>query len=78
LRPRERPAIGIAVMGALVATQVDTVPGAPRYVGQFVEGYHLAVHTGAAILLGGAVLAMLTVRKIRHPEFVAQPETLAA
>jgi EmrB/QacA subfamily drug resistance transporter len=70
--------IGIAVMGALVATQIETVPGAPGYVGQYVDGYHLAVRTGAAILLGGAVLAMLTVRKIRHPEVLAEPERLAA
>jgi EmrB/QacA subfamily drug resistance transporter len=60
--------LGIAIMGALVATQVSVLPLDPRYGGQFVEGYHRAVHVGAAILLAGAVISVLTVRKIRHAE----------
>jgi EmrB/QacA subfamily drug resistance transporter len=60
--------LGIAIMGALVATQVSVSPLDPRYGGQFVDGYHRAVHVGAAILLAGAVISVLTVRKIRHAE----------
>ncbi len=60
--------IGIAMMGALVATQLTTTPNDPRYGAQFIDGYHLAVHVGAGIVLAGAVVAVSTVRKVRHPE----------
>ncbi|HEY6068114.1 MAG TPA: MFS transporter [Gaiellaceae bacterium] len=66
--------IGIAVMGALVATQLTTRPSDPRYALQFIDGYHLAVHTGAALVLVGAVVAVLTVRGVRHPELRAGTE----
>jgi EmrB/QacA subfamily drug resistance transporter len=66
--------LGIAVMGALVATTVSVQPFDPRYAGEFVPGYHRAVHVGAAILLAGAVIAVATVRKIRHaPHGAAEP-----
>ena len=35
---------------------------------QFVDGYHRALHLGAAISLAGAVISVLTVRKVRHAE----------
>jgi EmrB/QacA subfamily drug resistance transporter len=61
--------IGIAVMGALVATQLSAIsPADPRYAAQFVDGYHLAVHVGAALVLVGAVLSVVLVRQVRHPE----------
>jgi EmrB/QacA subfamily drug resistance transporter len=60
--------LGIAVMGALVATSVSVLPFNAAYPGQFVEGYHRALHVGAAITLAGALVAVATVRKIRHPE----------
>jgi EmrB/QacA subfamily drug resistance transporter len=62
--------IGIAAMGALVATQLPRglQPPDPRYALHFVTGYHLAVHVGSGILLAGAIVAVVTVRKVRHPE----------
>jgi hypothetical protein len=60
--------LGIAVMGALVATAVSAPPFSPRYAAQFVTGYHRALHVGAIFLICGAVLAVLTVRTVRHPE----------
>jgi EmrB/QacA subfamily drug resistance transporter len=60
--------LGIAIMGALVATQVSVKPFSPGYPAEFVDGYHRAVHVGAAILLAGAVVSVLTVRKVRHAE----------
>jgi EmrB/QacA subfamily drug resistance transporter len=61
--------IGIAIMGALVATQLTVKsPADPRYALQFVDGYHLAVHVGAALTLVGAVVAVLTVRTARQPD----------
>ncbi len=60
--------LGIAVMGALVATSVSVTPFNAAFPGQFVEGYHRALHVGAAITLAGAVVAVATVRKLRHAE----------
>jgi EmrB/QacA subfamily drug resistance transporter len=60
--------LGIALMGALVATAVSVTAFNPAYVGQFVEGYHRALHVGAAITLVGAVIAVVTIRTPRHVE----------
>src|SRR5205085_1600436 len=45
--------LGIAIMGALVATTVTVQPFDRRYAAQYVPGYHRALHVGAAILLAG-------------------------
>jgi MFS family permease len=60
--------LGIAIMGALVATTVSVKPFDPRYATQFVPGYHRALHVGAVILLFGAVIAVATIRKVQHAE----------
>jgi EmrB/QacA subfamily drug resistance transporter len=64
--------LGIAVMGALVATQVDATTPLPLRAEQFVEGYHLALYVAAAIALCGAAVAVLTVRKREYHEPVAE------
>jgi hypothetical protein len=63
--------LGIALMGAIVAASVSVPPTSPAFADQFVEGYHNALHVAAGIALVGAVVAVATVRKYRHPE--AQP-----
>jgi len=63
--------LGIAIMGTLVATEVSVRPFDPRYSTQFVSGYHRALHIGAAILLAGAVVAVSSIRKLRHAEHPA-------
>jgi hypothetical protein len=55
-------------MGALLATTVHVQPLDPRYAAQFVPGYHRALHVGAAILIVGAFVAAVTIRKIEHAE----------
>ena len=60
--------LGIAIMGALVATTVSVKPFDPRYATQYVPGYHRALHVGAGILLAGAVVAVATIRKVQHAE----------
>jgi hypothetical protein len=67
--------LGIAVMGALVATAVSVTPFSPAFPDQFVEGYHRALHVGAAITLVGAIVAVTTVRKVRdaEPHGAAEP-----
>ena len=58
--------LGIAIMGALVATRVSVPPTNPLWRVEFVGGYHRAVHVGAAIVLCGALIAVATVRQVRH------------
>ncbi len=65
--------LGIALMGAIVASSVSVLPTSPEYPEQFVEGYHNALHVAAAIAIVGAVVAVATVRNVRHPEPEAQP-----
>jgi EmrB/QacA subfamily drug resistance transporter len=68
--------LGIAIMGALVATTVHVKPFDPRYAAEFVPGYHRALHVGAAILLAGAVVAVAAIRKVHHaeePQRAAEP-----
>ena len=65
--------IGIAVMGALFATKLDVGPTDPRYPDQFVAGYHLALHVAAALAFAGAIVAVLTIRRIHHPDDPDEP-----
>jgi EmrB/QacA subfamily drug resistance transporter len=60
--------LGIAIMGAIVASQVDATTPPPLRAQQFVDGYHLALYVAAVIAFCGAVVAVATVRKHRHVE----------
>jgi EmrB/QacA subfamily drug resistance transporter len=64
--------LGIAIMGALVATRVSVPPTNPLWRAEFVGGYQRAVHVGATLVLLGAIIAVATVRQIRH-EPAAEP-----
>ena len=66
--------LGIAIMGAVVATQISVAIGNPRFPEQFVSGYHHALYVGAAITLGAAVVAASLVRRVRHVEPAARRE----
>jgi EmrB/QacA subfamily drug resistance transporter len=58
---------GVAVMGAVVATQVTTnVPG-PRFAQEFTDGYHDALYVAAGITFFAALVAVSLVRKVVHP-----------
>src|SRR3989440_3369948 len=67
--------LGVAIMGALVATRVNVRPFDPRYSTQFLPGYHRALHVGAAILLARVAVAVVTVRKVHlaEPRGAAEP-----
>ena len=60
--------LGIALMGAIVAESVTVAPTNRLYSDQFVDGYHNALHVAAGIALVGAIVAVATVRRVRHPE----------
>src|SRR6266487_3706373 len=64
--------LGIAIMGALVATRVNVLPTSPLWRDQFVGGYHRAVHLGAALVLVGAIISVLTVRQLPRHEGAAE------
>jgi EmrB/QacA subfamily drug resistance transporter len=60
--------LGIALMGAIVVASISVADTDPRIAGQFVDGYRNALYVAAAIAAAGAVVAVATVRKYRHPE----------
>jgi EmrB/QacA subfamily drug resistance transporter len=70
-------ALGVAVMGAIIASYVHVSFGNPRVVSEFVNGFQHALLVGSGITLAAAVIAVTTVRKIRHPETVAASEAAA-
>ena len=59
-------------MGALVATRVSVPPTNPLWINEFVIGYHRAVHLGAALVLVGAIISVLTVRQLPRREGAAE------
>jgi EmrB/QacA subfamily drug resistance transporter len=70
-------ALGIAVMGAIVASQIHVAPGAPAFRDQFMDGFSIALRVAAAIALVGALAAAVLIRKYRHVE-AAEVEAIAA
>jgi EmrB/QacA subfamily drug resistance transporter len=58
--------LGIALMGAIVAASIHVPTTDPRAAEQFIHGFRNAVLVAAAIALAGAVVAVLTVRKVQH------------
>jgi EmrB/QacA subfamily drug resistance transporter len=66
--------LGIAIMGAVVATQISVAVGSAAFADQFVSGYHDALYVGAAITLGAAVIAASLVRQVRQQEPAVRQE----
>ena len=58
-------ALGIAVMGAIVASYVDLGAGRPNPA-DFIDGFQVALRVAAVFALIGAVVAVTTIRKHRH------------
>jgi hypothetical protein len=58
-------ALGIAVMGAIVAAHVDLTSGRPDPAA-FIDGFQRALQVSAVFAVLGAVIALATVRKHRH------------
>ncbi len=61
-------ALGIAVMGAIIASSATGQPGTPESLVGFVNGYQNALTVAAGIALVGAILSVVTVRKYRHAD----------
>jgi EmrB/QacA subfamily drug resistance transporter len=58
--------LGIAIMGAIVASYLSVPVTSPQAPAEFVEGFQHALLVAAAIAFTGAVVAVATVRKYRH------------
>jgi EmrB/QacA subfamily drug resistance transporter len=71
-------ALGIAIMGAIVAAQVHVQRTSPKALDQFVQGLHNALHVAAGIAFVAAIVAVVTVRQYRHAESARQPVAEAA
>jgi hypothetical protein len=54
--------LGIAVIGAIVASHIHASPGSPLGRQQFVDGLHAALLVSAAITFLGAIVAVALVR----------------
>jgi EmrB/QacA subfamily drug resistance transporter len=66
--------LGIAVMGAIVASYVTAQPGTPAAAEEFVHGFQRALVVAAIIAYSASVVAVATVRKYRHVEGEPVPE----
>jgi EmrB/QacA subfamily drug resistance transporter len=60
--------LGIAIMGAVIASYVHVGRASPQFAEQFVTGYHHALYVAAGIAFAGAAVAVATVRQIQHAE----------
>jgi len=67
--------LGIAIMGAIVASGVSSgLAAGHSRVDAFVSGYRHATMVAALIAVAGAVVAATTLQHARHREPVAEPE----
>ena len=60
--------LGIALMGAIVASYVHSPATDPRALGEFVQGFQRALLVAAGIAFTAAVVAVTTLRKPQHAE----------
>ena len=60
--------LGIAVMGAIVASYVHHQPPDPRALPEFIQGFQHALLVAAGIAFSAAVIAVATLRKPEHAE----------
>lgn len=61
-------ALGIAVMGAIVASQIHVTPVHPSFISEFMDGFSTALRVAAAIAFAGGLVAAVLIRKYRHFE----------
>jgi EmrB/QacA subfamily drug resistance transporter len=69
-------ALGVAIMGAIVAAKLGSaVPGSPRFPQAFVKGFQDSLLVASGIAFAGAVVAAVTIKRVDHaPVFAASPE----
>ena len=60
--------LGIAILGAIIASYITAEPADPRAQAQFIEGFQAACYVAAAIAFVGVIVAVVTVRKVEHAD----------
>jgi EmrB/QacA subfamily drug resistance transporter len=60
--------LGLAVMGAIVASYVTVAPTDARYPAEFVSGFQRGLEVAAGIAFAAAIVAVLTVRGGQHAD----------
>ncbi|HKP18995.1 MAG TPA: MFS transporter [Gaiellaceae bacterium] len=55
--------LGVAIMGAILGSYINSAPGSPAYPREFVDGFQAALHVAAGIAFTAALVALLTVRR---------------
>ncbi len=55
--------LGIAILGAILASYVSVAPRSPQFADQFVTGLQHALYTSAAIAFAAALVAAVVIRK---------------
>jgi hypothetical protein len=60
--------LGIAVMGAIVASYIRVPLGSPGAPADFVQGFQRALEVASGIAFAASILAVTTVRRYRHAE----------
>ncbi len=72
-------ALGVAVMGAIIASFTDDAgAGGTSRPEAFLDGFTVALVVSAGIALAGAVVAATTIRQVRRPEQLRPQEEAAA
>jgi MFS family permease len=66
--------LGIAVIGAIVTSQIAVPSGSPLYADQFVSGMHTGFRVSAAMAFLGALVAVAAVRRYPYPPIEPVPE----
>jgi EmrB/QacA subfamily drug resistance transporter len=59
--------LGVAIMGAILGSYISVSGLSPKFPGQFVDGFRAALHVAAVIAFAAAVVAVVTVRRVREP-----------
>ena len=60
--------LGIAILGAIIASYITAEPADPRAQAQFIEGFQAACYVASAIAFVGVIVAVVTVRKVEHAD----------
>ena len=64
--------LGIALMGAILASYVSVAPTSPEAPQQFVNGLHAALLVAAGITFAAAIVSIVLVRPAKQPQGAAQ------
>ena len=70
--------LGIAILGAILASYVSVAPRSPQFADQFVTGLHHALYTSAGIAFAAALVAAATIRKRSPAQAPEGVEAVAA